>query len=80
MERPRRGKGGHRSSWAYGYPELAVLFAMSEGAVRQAVCDDRFDPLSLASVVDFAIARRAAVAKRAAPPTKRSRRREPPTP
>lgn len=40
--------------WAYGYAELALLFGMTENAVRQAVNRGAFDPASLADVVDFA--------------------------
>lgn len=39
--------------WAYGYADLALLFGMSENAVRQAVKRGAFDPASLESVVDF---------------------------
>lgn len=45
--------------WAFGYADLAALFGMKEGAVRQAVCDGRFDPSSLESVLAFAAWRRA---------------------
>jgi hypothetical protein len=60
VEMPRRapGKGGQPRTWAYGYPELAALLEMTEGAVRQAVRRDQFNPADLASVVDFVVRRR----------------------
>lgn len=43
--------------WAYGYADLAALFGMREGAVRQAAYDGRFDPADLVSVLAFAARR-----------------------
>lgn len=52
------GRERRRSQlWAYGYADLAALFGMREGAVRQAVCDGRFDPADLVSVLMFAVRR-----------------------
>lgn len=44
--------------WGYGYPDLAELFGMSEGAVRQAVWDKRLNPGDLREVVRWANERR----------------------
>jgi hypothetical protein len=38
--------------WAFGYATLAKLFGMTEGAVRQAVCDGRLDPSDLEMVCE----------------------------
>mgnify|MGYP001590134455 CR=1 FL=1 len=57
MGRGAPGKGGHPATWAYGYFELALLFGMTEGAVRRAVCRKQLDPGDLASVLSFATAR-----------------------
>lgn len=53
---PRKGRP---RSWAYGYADLALLFGMSETAVRKAAKRDSFDPGSLASVIEYAARRRA---------------------
>jgi hypothetical protein len=52
-------KRGRPKLWGYSYPDLAALFGMTEGAVRQAVFDGRLDPASLDAVVSFAVKRRA---------------------
>jgi hypothetical protein len=44
--------------WAYGYADLARLFGMTEGSLRQAVARGRLDPTSLESVMAFAAKRR----------------------
>jgi hypothetical protein len=44
--------------WAYGYADLAALFGMREGTVRQAAARGKFDPTRLESVVEFINARR----------------------
>jgi hypothetical protein len=61
MKRPRRTvitsrrvpHGGRTKLWGYGYTDLAALFGMTEGAVRQAAMADRFDPCSLISIINF---------------------------
>lgn len=53
----QRRRGGHPRLWAFGYPELADLFGMSEPAVRQAVHRGQVHPIDLASVVSFALRR-----------------------
>lgn len=50
---------GRPALWAFGYPDLARLFGMREGAVREAVRSKRFDPTDLESVVAFAVKRQA---------------------
>lgn len=51
----RAGKrSGRLRLWAYGYADLALLFGMSEGAVRTAAYEGRFDPASLASIFEYA--------------------------
>ena len=47
---PRHGRP---RLWAYGYADLAKLFGISEGAVRQLVAAKRFEPSSLASIVEY---------------------------
>jgi hypothetical protein len=59
MTRPPT-RGGHPRTWGYGYPELAALFGMTEGAVRQAVLRRSFVPGDLGSVLAFAVKRRRA--------------------
>jgi hypothetical protein len=39
--------------WAWGYADFAVLFGMSEAAVRQRVKRGAFDPSDLESVFEF---------------------------
>jgi hypothetical protein len=48
--------------WAYGYADLALLFGMTEGAVRQAVRRGAFDPGNLESVFEHLQRRRARTA------------------
>lgn len=55
-ERPRA------KLWAYGYADLALLFGMTEGAVRQAVRRGAFDPRSLESIFEHLQRRRARAA------------------
>ena len=38
--------------WAFGYADLAQLFQVSEGAVRQAVHDGRLDPSNLKALCE----------------------------
>ena len=57
MNRGKPGTGGRPRVWAYDYRELARVFRMSEGAVRQAVRRKRFDPAHLESVLAFAARR-----------------------
>lgn len=52
------GARGHgRKVWGYSYTEIARAAGTTEGAVRVAVHEGRFDPSDLSSVVDW-IARR----------------------
>lgn len=54
---PRKFLSHHRERgpkrFAYTYADLAVLFGMTEGAVRQAVSRGKFDPRSLSSLFHF---------------------------
>lgn len=52
-ERPRA------ELWAYSFADLALLFRMAEGSVRRAARKGRFDPASLASILEYAQRRRA---------------------
>lgn len=47
-------RGGRTRLWAYSYADLALLFGMSEDAVRQSVSARTLDPSSLESVLAFA--------------------------
>lgn len=55
---------GRPRIWAYGYADLAVLFEMTERAVRQAVHRGRVVPGDLASVLAFLAHRQARAARR----------------
>lgn len=45
---------GRPRLFAFGYPDLAELFGVSEVAVRQMVRRGFFDPKSLSSIVAYA--------------------------
>jgi hypothetical protein len=49
----RNPKVGRPRLWAFGYPDLAALFGMSDGGVRMAVARKQLDPTDLASIVKF---------------------------
>ena len=54
-----QGRGAHWVRlWAYGHADLADLFGISEGAVRQAVYEKRFDPSDLRSIVNYLLERK----------------------
>lgn len=77
MARTRCSKGGNPHTYAFGIPELAAFFGMTESATRRAIRNNKFDPVNLDSIADFRDARRAAAIEPGAPPTKRARRRRP---
>lgn len=56
---PTSSRGNHWVRlWAYGHADLAALLETSEGAVRQAVHEKRFDPSDLRSIVNYLLERK----------------------
>lgn len=47
-------KQGRPRLWAFGYADLAKLYGLSEGAVRQRVSAGQLDPADLRSIVALA--------------------------